>query len=152
MKKKGSRYRSEKINSIIQNKFNKPFKETESNAWICSNKEVVKEFNENPNSNYIFTLNGYAAILELFQEVYSKNGWRLENPSLPIRFLSGKNDSCIISEKKFFKAVQLMVDIGYENVSHRLFDGMRHEILNEKDNITVYKDIAKTLYSWLDRL
>ena len=45
--------------------------------------------------------------------------------------------------KKFFKAVQLMVDIGYENVSHRLFDGMRHEILNEKDNITVYKDIAK---------
>ena len=45
-----------------------------------------------------------------------------------------------------------MVDIGYENVSHRLFDGMRHEILNEKDNITVYKDIAKTLYSWLDRL
>lgn len=152
MKKKGSRYRSEKINSIIQNKFNKPFKETESNAWICSNKEVVKEFNANPNSNYIFTLNGYAAILGLFQEVYSKNGWRLENPSLPIRFLSGKNDSCIISEKKFFKSVQLMVDIGYENVSHRLFEGMRHEILNEKDNITVYKDIAKTLYSWLDRL
>jgi alpha-beta hydrolase superfamily lysophospholipase len=45
-----------------------------------------------------------------------------------------------------------MEQIGYESVSHRLFDGMRHEILNEKNNIIVYKDIAKTLFSWIDRM
>jgi alpha-beta hydrolase superfamily lysophospholipase len=76
----------------------------------------------------------------------------VENPHLPIRFVSGKDDPCMISEKKFYKSISLMEQIGYESVSHRLFDGMRHEILNEKNNIIVYKDIAKTLFSWIDRM
>ena len=41
--------------------------------------------------------------------------------------------------------------LGYESISHRLFDGMRHDVLMEKNSVNVYKDIAKTLFSWLDR-
>ena len=152
MKKMGSHFRSEKINSVLQNKFNKPFGRDNKNAWLCSDKKVVAEFNSNPLCNFIFTLNGYSSLLYLLSDTYSKKNWKVENPQLPIRFLSGKNDSAMITEKKFDKAVELMQKVGYDNVSHRLFDGMRHDILNEHDNITVYKDIAKTLYSWLDRI
>ena len=67
------------------------------------------------------------------------------------KILSGRDDPCMLSERKFIKAIRLLDKVGYESVSHRLFDGMRHEILNEKNNMNVYKDIAKTLYSWLDR-
>ena len=28
---------------------------------------------------------------------------------------------------------------------------MRHDVLMEKNSVNVYKDIAKTLFSWLDR-
>ena len=52
---------------------------------------------------------------------------------------------------KFFKAVAMLEKLGYESTSHRLFEGMRHEVLNEKNNINVWKDIAKTLFSWIDR-
>ena len=49
------------------------------------------------------------------------------------------------------KTVEKLEKTGYESISHRLFDGMRHDLLMEKNNINVYKDIAKTLFSWLDR-
>ncbi len=153
MQKLGSHFRSEKIDTLAQKSLNKPFgRDNTRNAWICSDKNVVAEFNADSGCNYIYTLNGYSSLLYLLEDAYSKKGWRVENPQLPIRFLSGKCDSVMGCEKKFLKSVALMEKIGYENVSHRLFDGMRHEILNERDKMTVYKDIVKTLYSWLDRI
>ncbi len=152
-KKLGSHYRSEKITNIIEARFNKPFiKENVKHAWVCSDPEVVEKYNADPLCNFMFTLNGYEALLYLLRETYSKKGWRVENSHLPIRFLSGRDDPCMISEKRFFNAISLLEKVGYESVSHRLFDGMRHEILNEKNCSIVYKDIAKTLYSWIDRM
>ena len=57
----------------------------------------------------------------------------------------------MISEKKLFKLMSRLEKNGFESISHRLFDGMRHEVLNEKNNINVWKDIAKSLFSWIDR-
>ena len=31
--------------------------------------------------------------------------------------------------------------LGYNNIQNKLYDGMRHEILNEKESNLVYKDI-----------
>ncbi|MCD7891173.1 MAG: alpha/beta hydrolase [Ruminococcus sp.] len=152
-KKLGSRYRSEKISSIMEDMFNRQFaKENIAHAWICSDPEVVAKYNSDPLCSFTYTLNGYEGLLYLLRETYSKKGWSVENPHLPIRFISGKDDPCMLSEKKFFKAISLLERLGYESISHRLFDGMRHEILNEKNNTIVYKDVAKTLFSWIDRI
>lgn len=147
----GSRYRSEKIYEVSEKTLNKGFGSV-PHSWLSSDKEAVEKFNSDPLCSFKYTLNGYEGLLYLMKETYSKKGWQVRNPRLPIRFISGRDDPCMISEKKFFKAIQLLDKVGYESVSHRLFDGMRHEVLNEKNNISVYKDIAKTLYSWIDRL
>lgn len=86
------------------------------------------------------------------RQANSSGGWAVKNPSLPVRFISGRDDPCLVSEKKFLRAVKSLEKKGYESISHRLFDGMRHEVLNEKNNVNVYKDIAKTLFSWIDRI
>ena len=57
----------------------------------------------------------------------------------------------MVSEKKFMKLISKLEKAGYDSISHRLFDNMRHDVLMEKNSINVYKDIAKTLFSWLDR-
>ncbi len=151
--KLGSRYRSEKISGIVENMFNRQFSsENLAHSWICSDPSVVANFNADPMCNFIYTLNGYESLLILFKDTYTKRGWKVENPHLPLRFISGKDDPCMLSEAKFMKALGLLEKIGYENISHRIFDGMRHEVLNEKNNLVVYKDIAKTLFSWLDEL
>ena len=151
-KKLGSRYRSEKIYNIAEDTLNKNFASEGFRAWTCSDKSVVEAAVSEPKSDFMFTLNGYESLINLFRETYSKSGWQVSAPRLPIRFISGRDDPCMLSEKKFIKAVSLLENIGYESISHRLFDGMRHEVLNEKNKMTVYKDIAKTLFSWIDRL
>lgn len=146
-----SRYRSEKISGTAEKIFNKNFG-TAPHSWICSQKAVVEEFNGNPMSNFIYTVNGYEALLYLLKETYNGKGWKMTNPQLPIRFISGRNDPVMLSEKKFFDSIKSLRKVGYESISHRLFDNMRHEVLNEKNNLTVYRDIAKTLFSWIDRI
>ncbi len=155
VKKLGSRFRSEKIYDIAEKALNKPFSkngEAPPHSWICSDSEVVDKFNSDPLCNFKYTLNGYEGLLWLMRETYSNKGWKVANPRLPIRFISGRDDPCMLSEKKFFKAMDVLENAGYTSISHRFFDGMRHEVLNEKNNINVYKDIAKSLFSWIDRL
>lgn len=146
-----SRFRSNKVYEAAEKKFGKNF-ESVPHSWICSNKETVEKFNDDPLCNFRYTLNGYECLLYLLRRAYSKYGWEVKNPDLPIRFVSGKDDPVMISEKKFFRSVQTLEKIGYGSISHRLFDGMRHEILNEKNNTAVYRDIAKSLFSWIDRI
>lgn len=144
-------FRSEKVCAVSEKIFNKNFGST-PHSWICSRKDVVEAFNSDPLCNFRYTLSGYEGLLFLMQQCYSKRDWEVTNPGLPIRFLSGRDDPVMISEKMFFGSIKKLEKAGYESISHRLFDGMRHEILNEKNNIVVYRDIAKTLFSWIDRM
>lgn len=116
------------------------------NSWICTDVNVVNEFNENMYSNFTFTINGYYTLLSIVCDVYSKRNWAMKNKRMPIIFLAGKDDPCIMDEKSFYKSVGMLKDLGYRHVEAGLYDNMRHEILNEKDKMRVYKDIV----SWID--
>ena len=72
----------------------------------------------------------------------------MSHPSLPIFFVAGANDPCIISEKKFMKAVEKMQKVGYTNVSEKLYPNMRHEILNEHGKALVWEDLLKCFDGW----
>ena len=149
-KRPGSRFRSEKNFDTIDDSFGKFF-EDPINSWRCSDADAVLAYNEDPLCNFKPTLNGYQELLWLVKQSESGRGWQVKNPSLPIRFISGRDDSAMISEKKLMRTISKMEKTGYESISHRIFDGMRHDVLMEKNSMNVYKDIAKTLFSWLDR-
>lgn len=152
-KKPGSRFRSDRIRDAFDSVLSKKFSgETQPFPWRSSEKVVTEAFAADPLCDFTYTLNGYENILWLLRETYSRHGWKVQNPHLPIRFISGRDDPCMISEKKFFKAVKRLEKTGYDSISHRLPDGMRHDILNGQNTAAVYKDIAKTLFSWIDRV
>ena len=71
----------------------------------------------------------------------------MKNPSLPIRFFSGADDPCAISEKDFNKAVEFVKKQGYTNVKGKMYKGLRHEILNEREKDTVYEDMLSFIES-----
>ncbi|HRR77541.1 MAG TPA: alpha/beta fold hydrolase [Ruminococcus sp.] len=149
-KKLGSRFRSEKVYDVIDDNFGRFFEQPD-NSWRCSDAEVVESFNNDPLCCFKTTMNGYEEALTLVRTAWAGKAGNDADPSLPIRFVSGKDDPCMISEKKLFKLMSRLEKNGFESISHRLFDGMRHEVLNEKNNINVWKDIAKSLFSWIDR-
>ena len=140
----GEKEHSKLLDYIVQNyMYESWFKEEGLHSWVCSDKEVVEKYNEDPFCNYTFTIQGYVNLIQLTKQTYDKDGWEMKNPNLPIFFASGKDDPCTLSPRDYGKAVHFLKDRGYTNVSATLFHGMRHELLNEKNKEKVYKAILE---------
>ncbi len=140
---KGGYGKSKLVDTMVMGSFEKPFKKEQTkNAWICSDKAVVLQYNADPFCGYSFTLNGYEALLGLMKDTYSKEGWQVAKPELPIHFIAGEMDPCITNGKAFQASVDFMRGRGYRNVTGKLYKNMRHEILNETGKEQVYEDVA----------
>lgn len=145
-KLKGDHYRSKLIQHLAFSSFGKRFGNKPSeNGWICSDSAVVKAYDNDEKCGFIFTANGFRSLWKLMANVYDKDDWGLLNPQLPILFIAGKDDPCIMNEHKFIQAFTMMKKIGYQNVKAKLYPHLRHEILYETDKETVYEDILKFL-------
>lgn len=145
---KGDRHRPSLIHKIAFETFNVRFASEGENAWLTTDRNIVKEYNEDPLCGYMFTANGFTGLFDLMLDTYSDKGWNVGNPSLPIHFIAGADDPCITGRKEFGHAVSHIGSVGYTKVTSRLYDEMRHEILNETDRITVWNDVLQTLDSW----
>lgn len=139
---KGDHHRPQLLQNMSFGAFNKPFEAEGPNAWVCSDKEILKAYNNDPLCQFIFTANGFANLMGVMADCYSRKGWQLKNNQLPILFLSGEDDPCKASVKAFDSAVEHMKNQGYANVDSKLYPGMRHEILNETDRMTVWQDVV----------
>ncbi|MDE6871231.1 MAG: lysophospholipase [Bacteroidales bacterium] len=146
----GQRSRPRLIQKIAFGSFNSRIKNPVSpNSWICSDPEIVSAYDANPLCNYQFTANGFRNLFSLMQDTYSRRGWKMSNPDMPIRFIAGENDPCIAGIDNFDKAVEFMREAGYRNVTSISYPGMRHEILNEIGKEIVWNDILATMEKWL---
>ncbi len=139
----GEKYRSEFVNKMAFGNYNKKFGEAVSpNSWIVSDPAVVEAYDADPRDGFVFTLNGFETLFGLIKLAYSRKGWLVQNPSIPVLFIAGAEDPCIISEKDFNKAVEFLRSRGYHDVKSRLYPGMRHEILNEVGKMQVWQDVV----------
>lgn len=145
---KGDRHRPAIIQTIAFEGFNKNFKSEGRNAWLSTDKTNVDNYNINPLCTYQFTCNGFIGLFDLMQDTYSSDGWKIAKPGLPVHFMAGADDPCITSSKDFEAAVKHMKDVGYKTVTSHLYDGLRHEILNETEKQKVWDDILLLIDDW----
>lgn len=143
---RGDKFKSKMIHKMALGNYNKKFEsEGSPHGWLSSDPAVVKAFDESPLCGFPFTVNGYSSLFTLMIEVYSKTGWKIGHQDLPILFISGEEDPCAVSRGDFLKAVGVMRKIGYTNVTYRLYENMRHEILNESGKKQVMEDVLAFL-------
>ncbi len=148
----GDRTEGHFVQKLVLGSYNRKLdKPASENSWICSDEDVVKNYDESDLCGFIFTLNGFEHLFKLMITVYDKHHWHMNNKRLPIWFASGSEDPCMNTQGDFIKAVNLMKDVGYKNVKYTLYKGMRHEILNEKDRKKVYHDIVTKIEVWLNQ-
>ena len=69
----------------------------------------------------------------------------MQNKSLPIFLIAGSDDPVIQNENKFLELVDFLKELGYKNVTSKLYKDLKHEILNENEKEIIYKDILKIL-------
>lgn len=118
------------------------------NGWVCSDRETVRRYDADPLCGFEFQTNGYEALLTLMLRVYAPQA-PVPNKEMPIKFFSGADDACMGGRKGIENAAQLLRNVGYSDVSVKLYAKMGHEILNEKARQTVYEDMLETLCGWM---
>lgn len=142
IKLKGERYRSSFINKLSFGAYNKKFPQAASeNAWICSDPQVVKAYDASEKCGFTFTLNGFMNVLNLMDKTYSKNYWQMKNRHVPIFYIIGSDDPCAEGLEHFKASVHFMCQVGYENITHKIYPNVRHEILNDISKNEVRADM-----------
>lgn len=137
----GKRHRSRLLQKLSVDSYNKGF--TGKNEWICSNADTVAKYNANPLCGFCFTNNGFLNLFQLQKNAFSKKGWQVNNASIPIYIIAGKDDPVIQGEKKFMDLKNFLEETGYRNFVTKLYQGNRHELLNEVNRHKVYADIVE---------
>ena len=129
------------LQNFASDRYNRRFASEGRLAWVCSDPKVRKEMRDAPKTNYCFTANGMHNLFGLMLDTYSYEGWTVSNPDLPVTFLSGADDPCMLGKRSLHDAAIMLYKIGYHNVTSAIFTEMRHEILNELEKKVVWDDI-----------
>lgn len=143
IKFKGDRYRSKFFRNITLGVFNKTYKNEGNNAWLTKNKDLLDVYKNDPLCNFNFTLNGYLNLFILLKNTYDKKLYKVNNKNLSILFISGSDDKALGTVKKWYEAQVILKEVGYSKVSSKLYEGLRHEIINEINNQNIYLDIVE---------
>lgn len=145
---KNEHYRSDTIQRFASKILNRHFCRYPENSWICSHLETVQKFNCDPLCHFTYTVNGYQTLLKLMITAYDNRDWKTLQPTLPILYLAGDKDPCIISYRKFMQAIYQLQKKGYQNITYQLFHNMQHELLNECQHEIIYNFIFQTIMTW----
>ncbi len=149
VKMKGPRYVSPFLNKTVLEGNDKKFDSPDlPNRWISRDEETVRRYNEDPFTTFKFTASGYRDLFTLIGKVISGEDFGNIPKGLPIILLSGADDPVGESGKGVERARKGLEKAGL-HPDMKLYEGGRHEILNETNRSEVYEDI----WNWLsDRI
>lgn len=111
------------------------------NSWLCKDVARVKKYYSDPLCTFDFTLNGYWGLFSTVaydnQEKYVKQ----VRPDLPLFLISGSEDPVGDGGIGVKRVYQQYKKAGLSDVTMKLYEGDRHELVNELDRENVYADI-----------
>ena len=99
--------------------------------------------------HYTFTLAGYEDMFRVLQYVNSDEWYKKVSTDLPILLCSGWEDPVGNYGIGPAEVTEKLQDSGH-NVNMVLYEGMRHEILNEIDKETVWEDMLGYILDMAD--
>lgn len=130
---------SKLLNKLTFGSYNKG--NTINNEWLSKSIDNVNNYNEDELCGFIFTGNGFINLYKLMDNAFCKENYKMQNKSLPIFVIAGSEDPVIQDENKFLELVDFLKELGYKDVTSKLYKDLKHEILNEEEKNIIYKDV-----------
>lgn len=144
---KGWRYRSKFVNNLAFGGYNKRFEPGEtSKEWLTSDRERCRRYVEDPLCSFIFTVAGYYQMFAGMKTLTKKEALDSIPKNIPILFVAGTDDPVGAFGKGVQKVYRKYKAAGIQDVSIKMYENARHEILNEVNREEVYKDI----FHWMN--
>nr|WP_296480228.1 alpha/beta hydrolase [uncultured Acetatifactor sp.] len=143
----GSRHVGRLIDRLAFGGYNKKIAGAQTKwDWLSRDGDRVKAYMEDPLCGFTFTVNGFTALFELISRLYCGENLEQIPKKLPVFMVSGDADPVGDCGKGVKMAYNSLVNAGLENVRLKLYEGGRHELLNETNRDEVMRDI----HDWLE--
>ena len=114
--------------------------------WLSRDEERVDLYLADPDCGFPFTVNGFGALFMLVSRLYSPENLKAIPKKLPVLMISGDADPVGDYGKGVRKAYDSLKTAGLEDISLKLYQGGRHELLNESNRTQVMEDV----YAWVE--
>ena len=144
---RGENYRSKLIDNMGAGAYGKQIPDARTPLdWLSTDPAVVDAYMADPLCGFMFSVGGYATLLDLTAEVVTPECAAKVPKTLPILLAAGDGDPVGDMGKGVHAAAELLRAAGVETVDEKIYEGMRHEIHNEIGKEQVYDDLA----TWIE--
>lgn len=142
----GKHTESKVLNDLSFGSFNRKIKNIRTPFdWICKNEEVVDTFIRDPLCGFIPTHQFFADLTDGLLLINKKKENEYIRKDLPVLLISGSFDPVGNLGKGVFQVANQLKNAGLEKVVVYLFEELRHEILNEKNNQMIFDCLLRWL-------
>ncbi len=129
------------LNSLSFGSYNKNFKkEGLEYAWLSRDKEQVKKYTLDEQCGYVMSISFFKHFLNGLKASYDKQNLAKIDVKKPIAIFSGDKDPVGGDGKLVKMLYEQYKALGVEDLTIKLYEDARHEILNETNNQEVYAD------------
>ena len=141
---KGPKAHSKLLNNMTMGPFIKSVENKRTDLdWLSYDEKNVDKYIADPLCGVEFTLGSYFALMKLLSRMGKAKAYKKVKEDQPILLASGIDDPCTGFDKGRESSKALLEKSGYHNISVITYEGMRHEILNEKEKEKVYQDLLE---------
>ncbi|WP_435624708.1 alpha/beta fold hydrolase [Flagellimonas sp.] len=138
---------NETLRSFFFDEFNKKFKPNRTKLdWISSDEDAVDAFESDPYRIENFSIGVFQDILLNSRELNKKSAFINTPDELPILIFSGDQDPVGEMGKGVSKVANNYKKNGNDTLTFNLYEGGRHEMLNEKNR----KEVEEDIITWLN--
>lgn len=146
---RGWNYRSKFIRALSYGKSYRKFDsygKDFSKSWLTKDVECVKKYFADPKCSFSFTVNAYYGLMEAVHFDNQMDNVKKMPKDLPLFLVSGDQDPVGDLGEGVKKVYHMYKEAGIEDLTYKLYENDRHEILNETDKEQVFSDI----YAWMN--
>lgn len=143
----GSRHVSDLINKLAFGKYNAEIPNARTDFdWLSRDASRVDRYIADSLCGFTFTVNGFATLFELIMRLHQPQNLERIPKKIPVLFVSGTADPVGDYGKGVNRAYESLRSVGLENLQLQMYEGGRHELLNETNRSDVMQDI----YRWIE--
>lgn len=146
IKQNGPMHRSDLLDTIAFGAYNRKTKKRTERDWSTRDEAEVDKIIADDLCGYKYTVSGMKVLFTTLKQVTTRRWYNTIPLSMPIFLISGSMDPVGDYSKGVTEVYRMLKKTGHRNVSMKIYEGARHEILNETNREEVYADIIE----WLD--
>ncbi len=139
---RGPKHKSKLLKRLTTGKFNKSIKNSETPYdWLSYNQQNVRSYMDDEYCGFGFTCSAYKDLFKLMILMHNPKNYKDINKSLKIFLVRGDDDPCTGGNDGEKDSKGVLSKAGFKPISTITYPEMRHEILNERKKMFVYKHL-----------